>query len=209
MVFNKENLLGQIEKVKPKDFNLLKRGFGYESSEETRLEVIQLATREYFPHGAHIFGASAHVTFYEVEEKIKPLYLEEGIKNSDNYTIKNSLMDVEGVDYQKLDQEISDNSSFASISGELKKLINSALLFFNQFKTIKDAANFLAEKDVVEIVPFIQGTILLPKTILILKLADHPKFVHKRDEFYGLAKKQAAKKKQVEADLIVFEQLFC
>lgn len=208
MVYNKENLLDHIQKVKPDGFALLKDSFGYVSSEDKQ-KVIHLATREYFPHGAYIFGVSAHISFSEIENKLKPLYLAEGVKNSDNYTIKNSLVNIEGVDYKLLDQDINDDTSFARVSAELQKLIAAALTFFNQYKTIEEVANLLADKEPKEIVPYIQGTILLPKTALILKLANHPKFEERKDQFYELAKKQAAKKKQAEADLRVFEQLFC
>lgn len=206
-MYNKENLLNHIQKVKPEGFGLLKDSFGYVSS-DVEQKVIYLATREYFPHGAYIFGASAHITFNEIENKLKPLYLAQGVKNSDVYTIKNSLVNIEGVDYNLLDQEIDDDNSFARISGELKKLIDAALLFFDKLNTIEDVANFLADKEPKEIVPFIQGTILFPKTILILEFADHPKFEEKRDEFYELLKKQATKRKQTEVDLRVFEKLF-
>ena len=208
MVYNKENLLDHIQKVKPDGFALLKDSFGYVSSGDEQ-KVIHLATREYFPHGAYVFGASAHITFSEIENKLKPLYLAEGVKNSDNYTIKNSLVNIDGVDYKLLDQEINDDNTFAKISGELQKLIAAALTFFDQYKTIEEVANLLADKGPKEIVPYIQGTILLPKTALILKLASHPKFEERKNQFYELVKKQAAKKKQAEADLAVFEKLFC
>lgn len=208
MVYNKENLLDHIQRIKPEGFRLLEDSFGYVSSGVER-RVIHLATREYFPHGAYIFGASAHITFSEIENKLKPLYLAEGVKNSNNYTVKNSLVNVAGVDYKLLDQEINDDSSFAKVAGELQKLIAAALSFFEQNKTIKDVANLLADKEPKEIAPYIQGTILLPKSALILKMANHPKFEERKNQFYELAKKQAAKNKQAKVDLAVFEKLFC
>ncbi|MFA0964953.1 hypothetical protein AB9P05_24305 [Roseivirga sp. BDSF3-8] len=208
MVYLKKDFLNHINSVKPEGFRILDGHAIFQKKESNRELQIHLATREYFPHGAYIFGSMGNIIFEEVEKELIPLYRAERVKNSTNYTIKNSLVNIEGIDYKLLDQEINNDSTFAKISGELQKLIAAALAFFDQYNTIEEVANLLADKEPKEIVPFIQGAILLPKAILILKLAGHPKFQEKRDEFYELIKKQAAKKEQAQAHLKVFEKLF-
>ena len=208
MLYNNSDFLRHIDTIKPEAFDRIGEHSIFEKVEPNRKLILQIASSDYFPHGSYIKGVVADIIFKAVEEKLEPLYLELGVKNSANYTIGNSLVNIEGVDYQQLDQEINDDNSFARISGELKKLIAAALAFFDQYKTIEEVANLLAGKEPKEIVPLIQGTILLPKTILILKLAGHPKFEEKRDEFYELVKKQAAKKEQAQPHLKVFEKLF-
>ncbi|MEM9327580.1 MAG: hypothetical protein AAGA85_18075 [Bacteroidota bacterium] len=208
MVYAKENLLEHIATLQPEGFSMLEDSFGYLRADGSKKEVIHLATRNYFPHGACIHGMSAHISFLDIEDALRPLYRAQGIGHSDNYTLKRSLVDVDGVDYEQLDQEISDDESFGKVRIELQKLLDAALSFFDQLQTVADAADLLAEKSAKEIVPYIQGTILMPKTILLLQRAGHERFEEKRAEFHALLKGQAAKRKQAQADLTVFEQLF-
>jgi len=110
-MYNKENLLNHIQKVKPEGFGLLKDSFGYVSS-DVEQKVIYLATREYFPHGAYIFGASAHITFNEIENKLKPLYLAQGVKNSRKDGSKHAVINIL-IKKNALGQKIMDENQIA------------------------------------------------------------------------------------------------
>lgn len=133
-----------------------------------------------------------------------------GVKQDySQYTIQAQLGNLQNVNYQAFDTEIIDEESFALVTNEIKKIIEKgALPFFDKYKSLSSIADLLADKKPEDIVPYIQGPILLPKTILILKEAGHPEYQKKLGEFFLVLKQYADKKESYRPFLSVFNDLF-
>lgn len=174
--------------------------------------VIERVNISYNDYGSSFIvkGLSAGIVFTFLEKAIKEQY--EQVGSVESYlpdTLQKSLVSVEGINYKIFETEIHDDASFEKVAEELKKLFSKAALpFFGQFSTLEAVAEFLSGKKAEEIVPYIQGPVLFPKTILILREAGHPAFEKKRDEFYAILKPYAEKKDSYKPHLKVFETLF-
>jgi hypothetical protein len=207
-MYNKQDFYKHISSIKPKGFYFSKNAPVFVREGDDCKVFINIQSREYYPHGCFIDGVSVHIVFNSVESILKPLYIEEGIHNSDNYTIKNSLLNIKGVNYERFEQEVNSDISFSNIVNDLNLLISAALMFCDKFTTVSDVAEFLSDKKANEIVDWIQGSILFPKTVLILYIAKHAEFNNKREEFYELINVQASRKRQSVPHLNVFKKLF-
>ena len=154
---------------------------------------------------------SLRVSYDEVEDILDRVYKETEIKKNfeDRSTIKGDTRNIVDVNYKVFDIHIKDKLNYPQVLMELKKIIQqSALPFFQECNSLEKIAELLADKTPQEVVPYIQGAILFPKTILILKLSNHPSFNTKLLEYYGVLKKQAEKKDTYKDVLTVFLELF-
>ena len=89
----------------------------------------------------------------------------------DDYTIKNSLNNVIGVDYSQLETEISNDISFQPVKNQLTKLITISLEFFNDFSNLEQVFKYIESKSIMEMVNFV-GQPLPVKRMIIKKLAN-------------------------------------
>lgn len=176
-----------------------------------RREEIIISYKDYSPHGFYISGISVCMFYNSIEEKLNRGFEKAAVRNPGGYvgTIQKTLIGVEGINYQKFEIEINDDTSFQLVAEEAQKLISQAALpFFEKFNNLDKIASFLSDKKAEEIVPYIQGPTLLLKTILILQEAGHPSFEAKKSEFNDILNEKAAQKDSYKAYLKVFKELF-
>lgn len=129
--------------------------------------------------------------------------------NNDQYTVGKSLQAMEDINYKMFETDIHDEASFLLVANEVKKIIEKGVLpFFDKYSSLQSVADLLADKKPEEIVPYIQGPILLPKTILILRESRHPEYRKKLKEFFIVLKEYAEKKESYKPFLGVFNELF-
>lgn len=210
MVYNKENFNKHINTIKPNGFNKVGTYCMFQKEMNNRIETIYYSHRDYFPHGVYIEGISVEIVFPEVENILCSLLDKYNIQQRyGNCTIYTALRDIEGIDYSKFDIEIQNDESFQVVAKEVKKIVKyGAMPFFETYDTLEKVADLLSDKTPEEVVPYIQGAILLPKTILILKIAKHTKFEEKLIEFREVLKQYAKKKEIYKQMLILYDDLF-
>ncbi len=184
--------------------SLISKGMKYD-------KLIYIQDRKYFPHGVFIDGISIGISFHNVEKTLNDAYEKTRVRkpSEEVRTIRNVLNQLENVDYSAFSTEINDLKSFQLVNEQIQKIIQQySLPFFEKYNTLEKVADLLADKKPQEVVPYIQGSILFPKTILILKLVKHPDFNEKLIEYYNILKIQAKKKDTYKDILKVFEELF-
>lgn len=185
MIYNKADFKKHIEKIQIEGFKLKSavQAYLFVRKQSDRIETITVSYRSYAPHGFYIDGISANIYFPEVEDLLEKYSLREEYKS----TFSKAFQDLREVEYDKLTIEINSNESFEVVKNVVEDIIQKGVLpFLSHFSTLREIASFLAEKQPVEIVPFIQGSILYPKTVLIMKLAKHPNFQKRLLEFRNI-----------------------
>ena len=209
MVYLKENFNKDINTLIPLGFTRVKKYCQFEKKYDNRVETIYYSHRDYPPHGFYIDGISAEIYFYEVEEILKRYLEKYNIQNNyGNSTIHKSFVGIDKVDYTKFKIEIHDEATFNEVAAEVKKIVEyGAMPFFEKYETLTDVANLLATATIEEIVQYIQGGILLPKTVLILREANHPQYFERLKEFY-IVLKEYAKQERYASLLKLYEDLF-
>jgi hypothetical protein len=209
-------LIKELEKlVKPtiSGFQYKKeiKGFSWTKKLHDRQEVIDIGYRTYYPNMFQLYTPFLYIYFNEVETILGEYLKEYDIKNiwGISRTIQRSLRDIEGIDYSKFETKIHDEESFQIVAEEIKKIIEyGAMPFFEKYSTLESVANLLSDKKPEEIVPYIQGAILFPKTILILKLAKHTTYEEKLIEFREALAIYAKKKEIYKQILMIYDDLF-
>jgi hypothetical protein len=210
MVYNKESFNKHINAIIPDRFNRVETYCMFQKEIHNHMEIIYYSHRDYFPHGVYIEGASAEIVFPEVESILNSLLDKYNIQQRyGNCTIHAALHNIEGIDYSKFNIEIHDDESFQIVAAEIKKIVKyGAMPFFEKYDTLEKVADLLADKTPEEIVPYIQGAILFPKTILILKIAKHKRFEEKLIEFREVLKQYTEEKEIYKQMLMLYDNLF-
>jgi hypothetical protein len=184
MAFNKKELDQSFKSFSIDGFIFKKEIMGYSWTKEyaNRKEKIIIGYRGY-PDSYVIYTPTVDIYFPEVESILENHDLGEEYKS----TFGKAFQDLQDVDYEKLSAEINSNESFAIIENEIVNILEKGVNpFLSRFTSLEEIADFLADKKPVEIVPFIQGSILYPKTVLIMKLAKHPNFEKRLIEFRNI-----------------------
>ena len=189
MVYLKEHFERQIESLCPQGFEKEKNLSIFKRIESTHTKRIHISANEYFPHSAQVVGVSIDVTFAEIETILNPLLDKYNIaQRYGNTTIGRSLQNVEGVNYEVLRSEITDEQTFNKVANELANVIfKGALPFFEEFNEIKKVSERLSLMSEEEISNFISGIVGI-KVPLIKKLAHAPDFqieLENRNRFYS------------------------
>jgi hypothetical protein len=140
MVYTKENYNRDVNTIIPIGFKrmiLNERVFIRAFSD--KVERIDYAGREYFPHGAFLEGVIISVSFYSVENILNEILDKYHIKQRyGNSTIHAVLNDIEGIDYNKFETEIHDEASFQIVAEEIKKIVEyGAMPFFEKYDTLE------------------------------------------------------------------------
>jgi hypothetical protein len=175
MVYNKADFKKHIETIQLDGFKIKNavQAYLFIRKLDDRIETITISYKDYSPHGFYISGVSANVFYPSIEAILEEYGLGEEYKT----TISKSFQDIEGINYELLSTEINSDESFGIVKKVVEEIIEKgALTFLNSFFDLESIAGFLADKKPIEIVPYIQGSILYPKTALILKLANHHAF---------------------------------
>lgn len=206
MVFDSTELSKCFKKIKVEDFKFKKEKMGYswirDSISKTERIVIGFAG---YPNSYRIYSPVVEVSFKDVEETLDKFDLGE----TNVPTISKPLHDIAGVNYELFSTEINSDESFGVVKNVIDSILERGVMpFFQHFANLSEVANFLSDKTVEEIVPYIQGGILLPKTALILKLANHPNFLSRLNEFRGVLINYASKSDKYKVLLEKFEKLF-
>lgn len=212
MVYNKSDFKKHIETIKVNGFKIKSaiQAYLYEQKKNDRIETITISYRSYAPHGFYVDGVSASIYFNAVEEIIDPLLEKYQIKGQyGNTTIRKSFVRLTNVDYSKFQLEINNEASFNTVAEEIKQILNFGVMpFFEQYNSLLQVADLLAGKKPEEVVPYIQGPILFPKTILILKLTKHSSFMNKLKEYYDVLVIQSEKHEVYMQMLAIYKDLF-
>jgi hypothetical protein len=191
MIFNKKDFEKLIIQLKPEGFSY-KENFGsarFIKKEKDRMLTIAIGYNQYFPHSAVIKGISVDIYFPEVEDLIHPLLDKFDIQNRyGNTTIQKSLINIEGIDYSKLETEINNQSTFDVVSNEVNKIISfGAIPFFKKYQTLKMVNEDLCKMNEEEISDFLSGIVGI-KMPLIKKLTNSSGFkseLFERNIFYS------------------------
>lgn len=205
----KQDFNTKLSELIGNDFAFLPDTGRWERQNQNHIERIGISYNEYVG-SYYVKGITVAVLFPQIENILNPLLKKyQVLKRLDDSTIHKVLTEIHGVNYQSFNTEIVDALSFGIVASELSKLIrNGALPFLQTYNSLEMVASLLADKEAEEIVPFIQGPVLLPKTVLILKEVNHPAFKEKKAEFYKLLKAYSEKKDSYKPYLKVFEELF-
>jgi hypothetical protein len=206
MAFNKKELDQSFKLFSINGFSFKKEIMGYSWTKEfpDRKESIIIGYRGY-PDSYVVYTPTVNIYFPEVENILEEYGLGEEYKS----TFGKSFQDLKDVDYEKLSIEINSTESFNIVKTVVQDIIEKGVLpFINRFCSLKEIADFLADKKFEEIVPYIQGAILLPKTVLIMKLADHPYFTKRLLEFRSVLLEYAQTNDKYNILLNKFNTLF-
>lgn len=211
MSYTKKDFEGQMKALLFEGFEFKKEVQGVSWKQEIGDHINQIIIGyKAYPGSFYMQTPFVSILFTEIERILKDSCDKSGIKQDySQYTIQAQLGNLQNVNYQAFDTEIIDEESFALVTNEVKKLVDQfALPFFDKYQSLESIADFLADKKPEEIVPYIQGPILLPKTILILREAGHPEYRKKLSEFFLVLKQYADKKESYRPFLSVFNDLF-
>lgn len=211
MVYNKADFKNHISTLRIEEFKLKTavQAYLFVRKMQNRTETITISYKDYAPHGFYIAGVSAEIYLNEIEDMLTPFLSKHGIKEVFQSTIGKSFQDITGVNYDAFNIEINSEQTFGEVITEVKKIVDQFVLpFFGKHHSLQSIADLLADKKPEEIVPYIQGPILLPKTILILREARHPEYRKKLNEFLIVLKQYADKKESYRPFLNVFNDLF-
>jgi hypothetical protein len=211
MIYTRKDFQKHIERIQIADFKLKPavQAFLFIREFKSKQETIIISYRDYAPHGFCIDGISVNISFRKVESVIFPLYNRHNINEISDGTLSNVFQNLENVDYNLLESEVKDDDSFGIVKYEIEKIINNGVFpFFEKCNSLSDISDFLAFKSAEEISHYIQGAKLFPKTILILKLSNHPHFETKLLEFYEILKRYSQKKFIYLSYLNLFVDLF-
>lgn len=211
MVYNKVDFKNHISTLQIEDFKFKSavQAYLFVRKKQDRTETITLSYKDNAPHGFYIAGVSVEIYLKAIEDTLASLLSKNDIKEMFQSTIGKSFQGITGVDYDVFNIEINSDQTFDQVITEVKKLVDQfALPFFDKYQTLQSIANLLADKKPEDIVPYIQGPILLPKTILILREAGHPEYRKKLNEFFLVLKQYANKKESYRPFLSVFNDLF-
>lgn len=177
MAYNKTDFKKQINAIQIEGFELKNaiQAFLFVKKKNDRTETITLSYRDYSPHGFYIDGVLVDIYFNEVENIINPLLEAYNIENRyGKTTIQKSLINIEGVEYSKLQTEINDQSTFSIVFQEINKIISfGAIPFFDKYSTLKNVNDDLLNMNEDEISTFLSGIIGI-KLPLIKKISNSP-----------------------------------
>ena len=210
MAFNNTDLDNSFKSIEIDGFIINKEIMGYSWTQwyEDRSNRIIIGYGGY-PDAYRIYTPTADIYFDEVENYLSPFYKKHNIQETSQSTIRKVFQDLKDVNCTILETKIKDDESFNTVKREIQKIINEgALPFIKKYSSLKSVSELLAFKSAEEIVTYIQGAKLLPKTVLILKLSGHPQFKEKLIEFYGILKQYAQKKSIYLSYLNLFNELF-
>lgn len=208
MVYLKNVFESQIQSLCPEGFEKDKNLSLFKRVEKTNIKRIHISVNEYFPHSAQVVGVSVDIKFDATENILNPLLLKYNLTEGIS-TIGKVMNDVKDVNYSVLDTEIYNDVTFNIVAVEIKKILDIGVLpFFEKYNSLYNVASLLSDKKPEEIVPYIQGAILLPKTVLILKQVNHPNYKNKLVEFYQVLLQYAEKKESYRVFFKIFNELF-
>jgi hypothetical protein len=181
----------------------------WERQKANRIEQIFIGYNEY-PGSYYPKGMSVSIKFTEVEDILNKVLDKYQIQQRyGESTVHSVLHDIADVDYDKFKIEIHDESSFQTVAEEIKKTVEyGAWPFFEKYSTLDKIADLLVDKEPEEIVPYIQGSILFPKTILILKETKHPLYKEKLMKFQKVLEQYVRKEDRYKQMLNVYNDLF-
>jgi hypothetical protein len=207
MVYSKTDFKKHIETIHIDGFKLKNsvQAYLFIRKQSDKTETITLSYRNYAPHGFYIDGVSVDIYFNKAEDILEQYGLVEEYKS----TFGKALQDLKEVDYEKLTTEINSDETFNVVKNEVKNIIEKGVMpFLARFTTLEEIASFLADKKLEEIVPYIQGAILLPKTVLIMKIANHPDFKKRLIEFRNVLLEYASTNNKYQILLNKYDALF-
>jgi len=206
MAYNKKELDNSFISIKINGFNFKKEIMGYSWTKQysNRIERIIIGYRGY-PDSYVAYTPTISIYFPEVEDILTRYGLSEEYKS----TFGKVFQDLNEVDYEKLNTGINSEETFNLVKNVVEDILEKRVMpFFTQFALLEEIANFLSDKKVEEIVPYIQGSILLPKTVLIMKLANHPHFKKRLVEFRNVLLEYANTNNKYQILLNKYDELF-
>lgn len=172
-----------------KNYKFKKENQGYSfTSKYNTYEFKIVISYSGYPNMYKLFPASSYITFYDVETILqKGVNLIISNPYLTGYTIQNNLIGNQNINISTFDKIIRNPSDFEEVAVELQKTIELGTYpFFEKFDSLQKVADFLSSLSPYEIVKYIQGPILFPKTLLILKLVNHKTYCDRFSEFISI-----------------------
>ncbi len=176
-----------------------------------RQESIIISYRTFHPNMYRLNIPRPHISYNLIESIIDECVMKLNVQKTwgDTSTIDGSLYNITGIDFNVFETRIDNDIDFQLVSKEIIKLVeNGAFPFFEKYDTLEKLADLLANLTPQEVVPYISGAILFPKTILILKLAKHANFKDKLIEFRNILNSYTSKKEIYKQTLMIYDELF-
>lgn len=196
-------------------------GYSWTQKRDDVVRMIVMGYRRYTTPGEssvfYLYRPSIYLRFPKVELILGHVMkkFDKRYQDKDSRTIQALINPVEKVDYEAFNIRISSTEAFDCVYNEVEDIVyNAGMPFFNKYQTLESVANLLVDKTPTEIAPLIPGSILFPKTMLILKLANHSRYEEKLIEFrkilnsYIWEEKIPHVKKTYEQTLLVYDELF-
>lgn len=148
--YNKENLQVHLEQIKPLGYTLesIENEFFYTKDEPSRKITITPFYDDYFPHDVIFSTVSVSVLFYNVEQILNDVYLNNPISDFNHTLNESDTFDKDfkyiltTIEKNKLkNTKVSDDASFSQVKPVLQKMINAAVIFVTQNQTLQDFYN--------------------------------------------------------------------
>jgi|GEM_PF-3093033 len=206
MAFNKKELDNSFKSIAIEGFSFKKEIMGYSWTKKcsNRIERIIIGYTGY-PNSYKAYTPTTAIYFPEVED----ILIKYGLAEEYKSTFGRAFQDLNDVEYEKLGMEINSVEGFSVVKSVVYNILEKGVMpFLARFTTLEEIANFLADKKVEEIVPYIQGAILLPKTVLIMKLASHTDFMKRLVEFRNVLLEYASTNNRYQVLLNKYDELF-
>ena len=149
-VYNKEELQVHLELIKPAGYALesFENEFYFTRQEAQRKITVTPFYDEYFPHDAVFTGVSVSVLFYELEQILNNVYVNNPTTdfkhtlNKTNSFRKGFTSILSASDYEKLKStKVSDDSSFYIVKPLLEQMVSAAVNFTIQNQTLQNFYN--------------------------------------------------------------------
>lgn len=209
MLYSKALYNSHIDTLVPDGFVRVGNRCQFERTYDDKIETIFYSHRDYFPHGFYMDGVYVEIYFKDVESILSKLFDKYNIEQQTPSTFGKVFQDLKDIEYSVFETEIKDDETFERVKKVIQRItIVGVMPFFEKFNSLNEVADFLAFKSVEEIVPYIQGVSLVPKTVLILKLTNHPNFKYKLTDFHGILKEYSDREERYNAYLKLYEDLF-
>jgi len=154
----------------------------WERFKETRIERINIGYNEYLG-SYYLKGMGVYIRFNEVEDILNKVLDKYKIQQRyGDETIRSVLNDIEGIDYNKFNMEIHDESSFQVVAEEIKKIVEyGAMPFFEKYKTLEVIHNHAKQLSLDEYSQFFSGYGSFKMMIIkrLLKINDYEDYSKK------------------------------
>lgn len=202
-VYNEEDLQKHLNSITPTGYTKGDEGFYYKNETGKKIRL-SIDYDEYFPHGVHFSSCDIFVRFDEIEQiyhTVLANHLNTGYSNiiADSFTFGKSFVNnvITNSEHDKMYAlEVNDDSTFIQVKPTLLKMVNAAITFLDQYRTLQDFYNFGETLAIENMANYYQQP--LPQRRMIIKklvnASDYNAYANDLIDFYTNEKPDANKK---------------